>query len=164
MRRSLDAGNRSWRAATAAEFRRAVFGLASGLALPVRPAGGSGSARKGGPRRYFLRSGFFRAVVRIFGRPCGWRGRPGQCAGSRPGELPFHSAIGSPSAMPNGRDLLALPGPGAAAERDEDRVEPVGLRQSFLPKDRFHRRFLPERLDGRFGSVERATPRTEDQN
>jgi hypothetical protein len=44
-------------------FAARVPGLASGLALAVRPARvGSGSAHKDGSRRCFLRSGFCEAI------------------------------------------------------------------------------------------------------
>jgi hypothetical protein len=46
-------------------------------------------------------------LERIFGCPCGWRGRHGQCAAFRPGELTFHPATGASGVRPGGRDQLA---------------------------------------------------------
>jgi hypothetical protein len=89
------------------EVRRARSGpgLRPGPRRQARRVG-SGSARKGGSRRCFLRSGFCGALERIFGCPCGWRGRYGQCAAFRPGELIFRPATGALGAMPDGPDQL----------------------------------------------------------
>ena len=50
---------------------------------------GSGSARKGGSRRCFLRSGFCGAVGKDLRVPLRVGGRPGQCAALRPGDCDF---------------------------------------------------------------------------
>ena len=70
--------------------RRAFPGLASGLALAVRPTGSAEAPRaRVGPEDAFCGAVFAERVERIFGCPCGWRGRPGQCAAFRPGVWDF---------------------------------------------------------------------------
>ncbi len=65
---------------------------ASGLALPV----GSAEAPRArvGPEDAFCGTGFAERLERIFGCPCGWRGRPGQCAAFRPGDGDIFTAPG----------------------------------------------------------------------
>ena len=65
-------------------FAARSSGLAFGLAPAVRPAGLPEAPRARAARRSFLRCG-----ERIFGCPCGWRGRPGQCAAFRPRRCDF---------------------------------------------------------------------------
>ena len=57
-----------------------LSGLASGLALAVRPAALAEAPRKGGPEDAFCGAVCAERVERIFGCPCEWRGQPGQCA------------------------------------------------------------------------------------
>jgi hypothetical protein len=65
------------------EVRSAPSGLASGLALAVRPAG-------------------LAEVSRVHGAPSarrgGWRGRPGQCVAFRPGSWDILLATAAPGA------------------------------------------------------------------
>src|SRR5580704_7656986 len=91
-------------------FAARVLGLASGLA----PAGSAEVyARKGRSRRSLLRTGFAERLERIFGCPCGWRGRHGQCGVPGPVAVTFswrsaHSARGLRPDL-----LLAGAAPGA---------------------------------------------------
>jgi len=65
-----------------------ISGLASGLALAVRPAGSAEAPRaRAGPEDAFCGAVFAERLERIFGCPCGWRGRAGQCAAFRPRSL-----------------------------------------------------------------------------
>src|SRR3974390_1180868 len=67
-------------------FAARVMGLASGLALAVRPAGSAEApTARVGPEDAFCEAVFAERLARIFGCPCGWRGRRGQCAAFRPG-------------------------------------------------------------------------------
>ena len=114
MRRSLDAGGPILGALrllrrSAARIRP---GLWPGRRRQARRAG-RGSARKGGCRRYFLRSGFSKRLVRIFRVSLRVEGPTRTMPGVPAAELPSLPAIGAPSAMPDGRDQLAPPGPGA---------------------------------------------------
>ena len=86
---------------TRRRFAARRSGLASGLALAVRPAGSTEAPRaRVGPEDAFCGAVFAERVERIFGCPCGWRGRPGQCAAFRPGRCDIftrrsaHSARG----------------------------------------------------------------------
>jgi len=51
-------------------------------------------------------------LERIFGCPCGWRGRPGQCAAFRPGDRAFSPATGASGARLKAWFLLAGASPG----------------------------------------------------
>jgi hypothetical protein len=67
-------------------FAVRLSGLACGLALAVRPAGAAEAPRaRVGPEDAFCGAVCAKRLERIFGCPCGWRGRPGQCAAFRPG-------------------------------------------------------------------------------
>jgi hypothetical protein len=46
-------------------------------------------------------------LERIFGCPCGWRGRPGQCAAFRPGDRDCLAATGVLGVMLSARLALA---------------------------------------------------------
>lgn len=62
-------------------FAACVSGLASGVALAVRPAGAAEAPRaRVGPEDAFCGAVLAERLERIFGCPCGWRGRHGQCA------------------------------------------------------------------------------------
>jgi hypothetical protein len=75
-----------------------MSGLASGLALAVRSAGSADAPRaRVGPEDAFCRAVRAERLEGIFGCPCRWRGRPGQCAAFRPVTLTF-SGAGAPGA------------------------------------------------------------------
>jgi hypothetical protein len=94
-------------------FAALISGLASGLALAVRPAGSAETPRaRVGPEDAFCGAGFAERLERIFGCPFGWRGRPGQCAAFRPGELTFRPATGAPGAIPDGLTSSRRAAPG----------------------------------------------------
>ena len=90
-------------------------GLAFGLALAVRPAGSAEAPRaRVGPEDAFCGAVFAERLERIFGCPCGWRGRPGQCAAFRPADCDL-----SPGDRRTWRETTAPP---ARAARDPRRV------------------------------------------
>ena len=66
---------------------------------PSGPPGRQRSPRaRVGPEDAFCGAIFAERLERIFGCPCGWRGRHGQCAAFRPADCDFHPATGVPSA------------------------------------------------------------------
>ena len=119
------------------EVRRAPPGLAFGLALAVRPAGPAEAPRaRVGPEDRFLRSG-------IAKDPCGWRGRPGQCAAFRPGRcdslrrrrtrVSLTAWSSRPGAAPGdtaGTACGRSPGPPGAAARHAGGLPPIGRDES----------------------------------
>jgi hypothetical protein len=90
------------------------------------PSGPQGSAEapraRVGPEDAFCGAGFAERLERIFGCPCGWRGRPGQCAAFRPSYCDIFTAIGAPGARVT---ALAVVLAGAAAGYGGDRRRPV---------------------------------------
>jgi hypothetical protein len=104
-------------------FAARVPGLASGLALAVRPAGLAEAPRaRVGPEDAFCGAVFAERSERIFGCPCGWRGQPGQCAAfwsTRCDILPATGALGA--TLTAQAVVLA----GAAAGYGGDRRRPV---------------------------------------
>jgi hypothetical protein len=87
----------------APDMRRGLAARASGLALAVRPTESAEAPRaRVGPEDAFCGAIFAKWLERIFGCPCGWRGRPGQTAAFRPGVSDFPLAIGAPDGKGNG--------------------------------------------------------------
>jgi hypothetical protein len=81
-----------------AQVRR-VPGPASGLAPAVRPAGSAEAPRaRVGPEDAFCGAVCAERFEKIFGCPCGWRGRPGQCAAFRPARCEILMASGASTA------------------------------------------------------------------